>query len=133
MKSRLNPTQARGDDKPRLARPSKKIKAEIEEQFGFFPPFFTPALETPEILDNLWRQTLSAYVNNPVPALFKERLFAYFSRYSAVPYCIICHSCALRPLGMTAAEVLVSLTEPAPATEMERSEERRVGKEGRER
>ena len=119
MKSRLNPTQARGDDKPRLARPSKKIKAEIEEQFGFFPPFFTPALETPEILDNLWRQTRSAYVNNPVPALFKERLFAYFSRYCAVPYCIICHSCALRPLGMTAAEVLVSLTEPAPATEME--------------
>src|SRR5215813_8220294 len=103
MKSRLNPTQAPGDGKPRFARASKKIKAEIEERFGFFPPFFTPALETTEILENLWRQTLSAYL----------------SRYCAVPYCMICHSCALRPLGMTSAEVLVLLTEPAPATEME--------------
>jgi len=119
MKSRLKPSQALGNDKPRLARASKKIKAEIEERFGFFPPFFTPALETPEILENLWRQTLSAYVNSPLPALFKEKLFAYLSRYCAVPYCIICHSCALRPLGMTAAEVLALLTEPAPATEIE--------------
>src|SRR5262249_35786283 len=119
MKSRLNPTQAPGDGKPRFARASKKIKAEIEERFGFFPPFFTPALETTEILEKLWRQTLSAYVNNPLPVLFKERLFAYLSRYCAVPYCMICHSCALRPLGMTSAEVLVLLTEPAPATEME--------------
>jgi PAS domain S-box-containing protein len=119
MKSRPSPTQAPGNDKSRLARASKKIKAEIEVRFGFFSPFFTPALETPEILENLWRQTLSAYVNNPLPALFKEKLFAYLSRYCAVPYCIICHSCALRPLGMTAAEVLALLTEPAPATEIE--------------
>jgi two-component system, cell cycle sensor histidine kinase and response regulator CckA len=122
MKSRLNPTQAPGDGKPRLARASKKIKkikAEIEERFGFFPPFFTPALETPEILENLWRQTLSAYIYSPLPVLFKERLFAYLSRYCAIPYCIICHSCALRPLGMTAAEVLALLTNPAPATEIE--------------
>jgi PAS domain S-box-containing protein len=119
MKSRVKPTQTHGNDKSRLSRASKKIKAEIEEQFGFFPPFFTPALETPEILESLWRQTLSAYVNSPLPVLFKERLFAYLSRYCAVPYCIICHSCALRPLGMTAAEVLVLLTEPAPVTEIE--------------
>jgi hypothetical protein len=124
MKSRLNPSQAPGNDKSRLARASKKIKAEIEERFGFFPPFFTPALETPEILEILWRQTLSAYVNNPLQVLFKERLFAYLSRYCAVPYCIICHSCALRPLGMTAAEVLALLTEPAPATEIEISKHR---------
>ena len=118
MKSRLNPNQAQ-IDKPRLTRVSEKIRSEIEERLGFFPPFFTPALETPEILQTLWRQTLSSYVNNPLPVLFKEKLFAYLSRYCAVPYCIICHSCALRPLGMTAAEVLASLTEPAPSTEIE--------------
>jgi PAS domain S-box-containing protein len=124
MKSRLYPTQAPGDDPPRFARTSEQTKAEIEERFGFFPPFFTPALETPEILELLWRQTLSAYVNNPLPVLFKEKLFAYLSRYCAVPYCIICHSCALRPLGMTAAEVLALLTEPGPAIEMEISKHR---------
>jgi len=119
MKSRLNPNQAPINNKPRLTRVSEKIRSEIEERFGFFPPFFTPALETPEILETLWLQTLSAYVNNPLPVLFKEKLFAYLSRYCAIPYCIICHSCALRPLGMTSAEVLASLTEPAPATEIE--------------
>jgi PAS domain S-box-containing protein len=126
MKSRPSPTQAPGNDKPRLARASKQIKAKIEEKFGFLPPFFTPAFETPEILENLWQQTLSAYVNNPLPALFKEKLFAYLSRYCAVPYCIICHSCALRPLGMTAAEVLALLTEPGPATEVEIGKHRDV-------
>lgn len=70
------------------ARPVEEIKAEIEERFGFFPPFFAPALESPPVLSNLWQQTLSAYVNNPLPALFKEKLFAYLSRYCAVPYCI---------------------------------------------
>jgi PAS domain S-box-containing protein len=126
MKSRLPPSQAPGNDKSWLGRTSKKIKAEIEKRFGFFPPFFTPALKTPEILENLWQQTLSAYVNNPLPALFKEKLFAYLSRYCAVPYCIICHSCALRPLGMTAAEVLALLTEPGPATEMDIGKHRDV-------
>ena len=126
MKSRPSTTQAQGNDKPRLARASKQIKAKIEEKFGFFPPFFTPALEIPEILESLWQQTLSAYVNNPLPALFKEKLFAYLSRYCAVPYCIICHSCALRPLGMTAAEVLELLTEPGPTTGVEISKHRDV-------
>lgn len=96
------------------ARPAEEIKAEIEERFGFFPPFFAPAMESPSVLSNLWQQTLSAYVNNPLPALFKEKLFAYLSRYCAVPYCIVCHSCALRPLGMTAAEVLALLDSPPP-------------------
>src|SRR5262245_30391200 len=120
MKSRLNSNQAPINNKPRrLTRVGEKIRSEIEERLGFFPPFFSPALETPELLEILWQQTLSAYVNNPLPVLFKEKLFAYLSRFCAVPYCIICHSCALRPLGMTSAEVLASLTEPAPATEIE--------------
>src|SRR3972149_10911782 len=77
------------------ARTSEQIKAGIEERFGFFPLFFSPALETPEVLENLWQQTLSAYVNNPLPALIRKKLFARLSRYCIVPYCIVCHSCAL--------------------------------------
>ncbi len=95
-------------------RTSDEIKAEIEGKFGFFPPFFEPALDTPQVLENLWQQTLSAYVNNPLPSLFKEKLFAYLSRYCSVPYCIVCHSCALRPLGMTAKELLKLLETPPP-------------------
>jgi len=101
------------------ARTGKQIKAEIEKRFGFFPPFFEPALKTPAVLENLWQQTLSAYVNNPIPNLFKERLFAYLSRYCSIPYCIVCHSCALRPLGMKAEEVLKLIQEPGPAGEVD--------------
>jgi hypothetical protein len=99
-------------------RPASAILAEVQRRFGFVPPFFEPATEVPAVLESLWQQTVSAYVDNPLPALFKERLFAYLSRYCAVPYCIVCHSCALRPLGMTAADVL-SLLESAPPDETE--------------
>lgn len=97
-------------------RTSTQIREEIEERFGFFPPFFVPALDTPEVLENLWQQTLSAYVLNPLPVLFKEQLFAYLSRYCSVPYCVVCHSCALRPLGMSAREVLELIASPVPIT-----------------
>lgn len=104
-------------------RTSRQIKAEIEERFGFFPPFFEPALETPDILENLWQQTLSAYVNNPIHPLFKEKLFAYLSRFCSIPYCIVCHSCALRPMKMSAHDVLKILDEPAPYDEIELREQ----------
>jgi two-component system cell cycle sensor histidine kinase/response regulator CckA len=97
-----------------IERTSQQIKAEIESKFGFLPPFFEPAEHTPQVLENLWQQTLTAYINNPLPTLFKEKLSAYLSRFCAVPYCMICHSCTLRPLGMTAREVLQLLEAPLP-------------------
>jgi PAS domain S-box-containing protein len=90
-------------------RTAREIRQEIETRFGFFPPFFAPAEDNPQVLENLWQQTLRAYVESPLPVLFRERLFAYLSRYCAVPYCIVCHSCALRPLGMKASQVLALL------------------------
>jgi len=95
-------------------RTSQQIRAEIQSKFGFVPPFFEPAEHTPQVLENLWQQTLSAYVNNPLPALFKEKLSAYLSRFCAVPYCMICHSCTLRPLGLTAQQILELLEAPPP-------------------
>lgn len=99
-------------------RTSRQITTEIEEKFGFFPPFFSPALETPKILENLWQQTLAAYVENPLPSLFKEKLSAYLSRFCPVPYCLVCHSCSLRELGMQAQEILTFL-ESAPPDKQE--------------
>lgn len=111
--------RARRSGAPALpTRTAAEILTEIRERFGFVPPFFEPAVNTPTVLENLWQQTLSAYVTNPLPAIFKEKLFAYLSRYCAVPYCLVCHSCALRPLGMTATQVLALLDSPPP-TEIE--------------
>lgn len=93
-------------------RTSQQIVAEIEQTFGFLPPFFEPALPTPQVLENLWQQTLSAYIQNPFSPLFKEKLNALLSRFCAAPYCMIVHSAALRPLGMTARQVLTLLEAP---------------------
>ncbi len=99
---------------PSATRTTEQIRDEIEERFGFFPPFFAPALGSPQVLENLWQQTLSAYVENPLSALFKERLSALLSRFCAAPYFMIVHSAALRPLGMTARQVL-ALMDPLPS------------------
>lgn len=103
-----------GSDR-RAGRPGAQIRAEIEAEFGFFPPFFVPALQTPQVLENLWQQTLSAYLDNPLPILFKETLAAYLGRFCRVSYCLVCHSCLLRPLGLDAAQILTLLQSPPPA------------------
>lgn len=90
-------------------RTSTEIAIEIEEKFGFFPPFFSPALTTPAVLENLWQQTVIAYIESPLPLLFKEKLSSYLSRFCPVPYCLICHSCSLYELGMQAQEILAFL------------------------
>ncbi len=95
-------------------RTSEQIRLEIKETLGFVPPFFDPAQPSPQVLDHLWQQTLSGYINNPLPGLFKEKLSAYLSRYCAVPYCMICHSCSLYPYGVKAQEVLQLLESPPP-------------------
>jgi PAS domain S-box-containing protein len=104
---------------------SQRLVTEIEEKFGFFPPFFSPALQTPQVLENLWQQTCSTYVDNPLPALFKEKLSAYLSRFCPVPYCLVCHSCSLRELGMQAREIL-ALLEMTPPCRQEAEEHLRL-------
>src|SRR5438132_624195 len=93
-------------------RTTEQIRTEIRQRFGFFPPFFAPAQDHAELLEGLWQQTLSIYLNNPLPAAFRERLFAYLSRYCALPYAIVTHSVALRPLGIPVASVLGILDAP---------------------
>lgn len=77
-----------------------EVLQEIRARLHFVPPFFSPALDNPPVLENLWQQTKSAYLDNPLPALFKEKLAALLGRRCEVPYCLMCHTCTLRPLGM---------------------------------
>ncbi|HEY9806158.1 MAG TPA: GAF domain-containing protein, partial [Candidatus Obscuribacterales bacterium] len=108
-----------------LLRPSEEIQTHIETQLGFVPPFFSPAQVYPQVIENLWHQTQLAYLHNPLSAIFKEKLSAYLSRYCAIPYCMICHSCSLRPLGVEAQEILALLEAPPP-TELEVDEHIRL-------
>ena len=94
-----------------------QIKNEITKRLGYFPLFFAPAADFPEVLQDLWRQSLAGYYNNPIPELLKEKLFIQLARYCAAPYSIVTHSCNLHGLGIPATDILVLLQKPAPSTE----------------
>ena len=87
-------------------RTAADITREIHNRLGFLPPFFAPAMDSPPILDALWQQMQAAYLDNPIPEIFKERLAAALARFCSVPYCLLCHSSSLRPLGLKSYEVL---------------------------
>jgi hypothetical protein len=79
------------------------------------------------VIRELWLFAKSAYLNTPIPTLFKERLFVYLSRFCEVRYCITRHCGFLLGLGrsagdpdapvMTIAQVVRLLQRPIPSDE----------------
>jgi PAS domain S-box-containing protein len=59
--------------------------------FGVMPSFFCSASAAAGLIEELWTFAKSAYIDNPLPSLFKERLFVHLSRFCEVRYCIIRH------------------------------------------
>jgi signal transduction histidine kinase len=92
-------------------------KTKIIKQLGYFPAFLLPALNSSLIFKSLTQQTLSTYINNPLPVLFKEKLFVILSRYFGINYLTICHSCTLQSLGLNALEILALGEIEYPETE----------------
>ncbi|MGI3901443.1 MAG: sensor histidine kinase [Janthinobacterium lividum] len=70
---------------------SAAFKAEVTSRFGLLPNFFQSASEAPGLIEELWGFAKSAYIYNPLPSLFKERLFVHLSRFCEVRYCIVRH------------------------------------------
>ena len=79
----------------------------VEGRFGVLPNFFRLAPETPEIVEKLWGFAQAAYLDNPLPSVFKERLFVHLSRFCAVRYCIARHVGFLVGLGRPAGDPTV--------------------------
>jgi PAS domain S-box-containing protein len=73
------------------AEAESPITDRVRERFGVLPNFFRLAPETPEITEKLWGFAESAYLDNPLPSVFKERLFVQISRFCSVRYCIARH------------------------------------------
>ncbi len=86
-------------------RTSKLIQEEIVKRLGYFPPFFAPALESPSLLEALWRQQLSACYDNPLPEIFKEKLASRLAWHCASPYFFMTHASRLHRLGMPAKDI----------------------------
>src|SRR5580693_2977866 len=76
------------DDTPLVAN---DFRAEVRSRFGILPNFFCTAASAPGLIEELWGFAKSAYLNSPLPSLFKERLFVQLSRFCDVRYCIVRH------------------------------------------
>jgi hypothetical protein len=83
---------------------ARELQQRISERFGVLPNFFQLSPETPEITEKLWGFAQAAYLDNPLPAVFKERLFVHLSRFCGVRYCIARHTGFLIGLGRPAGD-----------------------------
>jgi PAS domain S-box-containing protein len=81
-----------------------ELQQRVTERFGVLPNFFRLSPETPEITEKLWGFAQAAYLDNPLPSVFKERLFVHLSRFCAVRYCIARHTGFLIGLGRPAGD-----------------------------
>src|SRR5271155_3495096 len=92
--------------------PDTALEARVQKRFGIVPNFFRLGPETPEINIKLWGFAEAAYLDNPLPSVFKERLFVHLSRFCEVRYCIARHVGFLvglgRPSGDAKAPVQVA-------------------------
>src|SRR6201997_4777633 len=84
-----------------------ELEKRVEERFGVLPNFSRLAPETPDIIEKLWGFAQAAYLDNPLPSVFKERLFVQLSRFCAVRYCIARHVGFLVGLGRPAGDPTV--------------------------
>ncbi len=89
--------------------PSDDFRRKVAGRFGLFPKFFASAPDAPEIIERLWDFAESAYLDNPIPSLFKERLFVYLSRFCEIRYCIVRHCAFLVGRGHSAGDPLVAV------------------------
>src|SRR5690242_11674165 len=83
---------------------ARELQQRVNERFGVLPNFFQLSPQTPEITEKLWGFAQAAYLDNPLPSVFKERLFVHLSRFCAVRYCIARHTGFLIGFGRPAGD-----------------------------
>jgi signal transduction histidine kinase len=67
------------------------FEVDVARRFGILPNFFRSARAAPELLEQLWGFAKAGYLDNPMPSVFKERLFVWLSRFCPMRYCIVRH------------------------------------------
>jgi two-component sensor histidine kinase len=103
----------------------ENFEREVAARFSLVPNFFRSA--PAPVMRELWLFAKSAYLDAPIPTLFKERLFVYLSRFCEMRYCITRHCGFLLGLGraagdpsapaMTIDQVIRLLQRPVPTEE----------------
>jgi len=72
-------------------KPGAAFEAVVAGRFGILPNFFRSARAAPELIEQLWGFAQAGYLDNPMPSVFKERLFVWLSRFCPIRYCIVRH------------------------------------------
>ena len=113
---------------------------EVQKRFRLVPNFVS-APDAPEIVERLWNFAASAYLDNPIPTLFKERLFVFLSRFCQIRYCIVRHcgflvgygDAAGDPAGhtQTIEQVIELLQTPPPLAAGPRTDLQKPGGHGK--
>jgi signal transduction histidine kinase/ActR/RegA family two-component response regulator len=85
-----------------------QFEQEIENRLGLVPNLFLSTPAAPEVLQQFWMEGQAAYLDNPLPSLFKERLFVYLSRFCGARYCVIRHAGFLLGQGYPAGDRAVA-------------------------
>jgi hypothetical protein len=70
---------------------AEKFPEEVRARFGLLPNFFRTASSAPGLIEEMWGFAKSGYLDNPLPSVFKERLFVHLSRFCEIRYCIVRH------------------------------------------
>jgi len=89
-------------------RVNTAFRREVADRFGLLPNFFCSADAAPGLIEELWKFARSAYLDSPLPSLFKERLFVHLSRFCRVRYCIVRHVGFLIGQGRPAGDATVA-------------------------
>ena len=89
---------------PEHLRNQTAFHEEVAKRFRLVPNFFVSAPDAPEIVERLWAFAAAAYLDNPIPTLFKERLFVFLSRFCPIRYCIVRHCGFLVGFGHAAGD-----------------------------
>lgn len=105
----------------------ENLWTEIRRQMGVCPSFFRLAGPDPAIARGFFDLAKFAYLDNPLPSLFKETLFVSLSRFCRVRYCVTRHAAFLLGRGRIAGDpacaplsvqsVMALLNEPFPGHE----------------
>jgi two-component sensor histidine kinase len=100
------------------------LEHEILARLGVMPNFFASISGAPGLAEAMWAFAKSAYLDCPLPSLFKERLFVHLARFGEIRYCVVRHVGFLigegRPAGdpyakpQTVGEVCSLLRRPLP-------------------
>lgn len=110
---------------------------EIERRMGVCPSFFRLASPAPDLARGLFGIARFAYLDSPIPAILKESLFVYLSRFCRARYCVGRHAAFLLGRGRVAGDpecpplspetVLSLLREPVPGPEERDEYRKRLG------